>query len=347
MPHQVMRAIRFVGPKKPLGMQEVPVPDIGEHDVLVRVKAAGICRSDVHYRAGTSPVRPTPLTLGHEVAGIVDRAGARVGNVRVGDRVCLHYNITCGDCLHCSEGRDQFCEKVLMLGHYTDGGFAEYIAVPGRNAIPLPHEIPFDQGATLMCASATSYHALRKGRLRAGERVAVFGVGGLGHSALQLARAFGALEVYAVDMNAERLALAHEHGAVPVDARQADPVAEIRRLTDGHGVDVALEMIGLPQTMRQAIACAATMGRVVIVGISGEPLEVRTYTELVGREVELIGCNDHQLHELPLLVELARRKILDTGRVVTRTVPLDAARINGALDDLERFGEGVRTVVEP
>ena len=200
-----MKAVRMIGVGRPLQMQDVPVPAVGERDILVRVRAAGICHSDAHYRAGKSPVRPLPMTLGHEIAGVVEQVGMQVASVKAGDRVCLHYNITCGDCYHCSTGNEQFCGKGLMLGHYTHGGYAEYIAVPARNAIPLPDEIPFEQGATLMCASATSFHALRKSRLKAGESAAIFGIGGLGLSAIQLAKAFGALEVYAVDINEDKL----------------------------------------------------------------------------------------------------------------------------------------------
>jgi propanol-preferring alcohol dehydrogenase len=342
-----MKAVRFVGVNKPLQMQEIPIPEIGERDVLVKVKAAGICHSDAHYRAGVSRVDPVPLTLGHEVAGVVEKIGAQVTNVKVGERVCLHYNVTCGDCHPCSTGNDQFCEKVLMIGHYTNGGYAEYISVPARNAIHLPDEIPFEQGATLMCASATSFHALHKGRLKAGERLAVFGAGGLGQSAIQLGRAFGAIEVYAVDINEEKLALAAQYGAIPVNAKKVDAVAEIKKLTKNKGVDVALEVIGLPQTMKQALKSVGVMGRVVIVGLSNKPLEVDTYYELLGNEVELIGSNDHHLQELPLLVDMARRKILDTSKIVTRTIPLDADAINAALDSLEKFSNDVRTVIVP
>ncbi len=342
-----MKAIRFVGPKQPLEMHEVPIPEIGERDVLVKVKAAGICHSDAHYRAGISPVRPIPLTLGHEVAGIVEKIGAQVTNVKVGDRVCLHYNLTCGDCYHCSTGNDQFCEKVLMLGHYTNGGYAEYISVPSRNAIHLPDEIPFEQGATLMCASATAFHALKKSRLKAGERVAIFGTGGLGQSAVQLAKAFGALEVYAVDINEEKLNLAKEYGAIPVNGKTVNPVEEIKRLTKGKGVDIAIEMIGLQQTMKQAIQVAGVMARVVIVGLSNKPIEIDTYNEILGNEVELIGSNDHHLQELPLLVEMARKKVLDISKIVTKTVPLDAEEVNEVLDNLEKFGGDVRTVIVP
>lgn len=342
-----MKAVRFVGVNQPLQMQDVPIPEIGGRDVLVRVKAAGICHSDAHYRAGVSPVRPVPLTLGHEVAGVVEKIGAQVTDLTVGDRVCLHYNISCGDCRHCATGNDQFCETVTMIGHFTDGGYAEYIAIPARNCIPLPDEIPFEQGATLMCASATAFHALRKSRIQAGERAAIFGAGGLGQSAIQLAKAFGALDVYAVDINPEKLNLATHYGAIPVNAKEVDAVEEIRRLTNGKGVDVAIEMIGLPQTMRQAVQVTGILGRAVIVGLSDKPLEINTYTELIGREVELIGSNDHHLQELPLLVEMARRNVLDTSRIVSKTIPLDADQVNAALDALERFGGDVRTVIVP
>mgnify|MGYP000905520930 FL=1 len=342
-----MKAIRFVGVNQPLQMQEIPIPEIGARDVLVKVKAAGVCHSDAHSRAGISPVRPVPLTLGHEVAGVVERAGADVTHLKPGDRVCLHYNLSCGDCYHCTTGNDQFCEKVLMIGHYTNGGYAEFIAVPARNAIPLPDEIPFEQGATLMCASATAFHALRKSRLKGGETVAIFGAGGLGQSAIQLAKAFGAVEVFAVDLNEEKLSLATQYDAIPINAKETDPVVEIKRLTNGKGVDVAIEMIGLSKTMKQALQVAGVLGRVVIVGLSNQPLEIQTYTELLGNEVELIGSNDHHLQELPLLLDLARRKVLDTSQIVTRLIPLDADAINNTLDALERFGSGIRTVVVP
>jgi 2-desacetyl-2-hydroxyethyl bacteriochlorophyllide A dehydrogenase len=342
-----MRAIRMTAANQPLQMHDIPTPAIGDRDVLVRVRAAGICHSDVHYRAGRSPVRPLPMTLGHEVAGVVEQVGAQVARVNVGDRVCLHYLLSCGDCYYCSAGSEQFCARGSMLGHYSDGGYAEYIAVPERNAVPLPDGIPFEHGAIMMCSSATSLHALRKARLRAGETVAVFGVGGLGMSAIQLARALGALDVYAVDIHADKLRLAESYGAIAVDAGAGDPLALIRDRTSGRGVDVALEVIGLQQTMRQAVQSLAVMGRAVVAGIGDAPLQIDTYTELLGKEAEIIGTNDHLLHELPLLIELARRGKLDLSRVVTRTVPLDADAVNAVLDELERFGGDVRSVIIP
>ncbi|MBC7222947.1 MAG: zinc-binding dehydrogenase, partial [Anaerolineae bacterium] len=234
-----------------------------------------------------------------------------------------------------------------MIGKHCDGGYAEYIAVPARNAVPLPDDIPFAQGAVAMCSSATAFHALRKGRLQAGERVAVFGVGGLGASAVQLARVFGALEVYAVDIRPEKLALGERLGAVPVDAAAGDAVEEIRRLTGGQGVDVALELVGLRETARQAVQAVGVRGRAVMVGITRAPLEVDVYRDILGKEAEVIGCSDHLLTELPLLLEFVRRGLLDLSTVVTQTVPLEAEAVNRAMDDLARFGGGVRTVIVP
>lgn len=287
------------------------------------------------------------MTLGHEMAGIVEEVGKRVTSVKVGDRVCLHYLLSCGRCAYCGIGSEQFCTQGSMLGHYSDGGYAEYIAVPERNAVHLPDEISFEQGAIMMCSSATSFHALRKSRLRAGETVAIFGIGGLGISAVQLASLFGALEVFAVDINPEKLKLVERYGAVPINATLNDPVAEIRRLTHNKGVDVALELIGLSQTMKQAVRSLAFMGRAVIAGISDKPLEIDTYWELLGKETEVIGTNDHLLSELPTIIEFARQGKLDLSGVITRTVPLEADHINRALDNLEQFGDDIRTVIAP
>lgn len=340
-----MKAVRMVEPGKPLELQRVPIPSAGEEDVLVRVRATGICHSDAHYRAGRSVMGRLPVTLGHEVAGEVEWIGSRVTNVRAGDRVCLHYNISCGDCYYCKTGKEQFCATVKMIGHHIDGGYAEYIAMPARNAIPLPEEISFEEGATLMCASATAFHALRRGRIKDGETVAVFGVGGLGLSAIQLAKALGAADVYAVDIKLDKLELASQYGAIPINASRTDPVEEIRTLTKGKGVDVALEMIGLPITMKQTIEALGVLGRAVIVGLSQMPLEIHPYQTLIGYEAEIIGSNDHLLQELPVLIDMARRKVLDTSHVVSHTIPLEAEKINQRLDELENYTDDVRAVI--
>ncbi|MBN1811179.1 MAG: zinc-binding dehydrogenase [Anaerolineae bacterium] len=342
-----MKAVRLIEPGRPLEMQEIDVPQIGPRDVLVRVEAAGICHSDAHYRAGVSPVYPLPMTLGHEVAGVVEQVGVDVTKLEAGNRVCLHYMVTCGDCEYCNRGQEQFCTSGKMIGKHRDGGYAETIAIPARSAFVLPDEIPFAQGAVMMCSSSTSLHAINKARLRPGETVAVFGVGGLGMSAIQLAQAYGALRVYAVDVNPVKLAMAERFGAVPVNAQQADPVGEIRRLTGGQGVDVALELIGLPLTMDQAFRSLAVFGRVAIAGLTDRTFEIAPYRDLLNREAEIIGVSDHLAEELPLLIEFVCQGQLDLSDVITETVDLDAGAINDALDQLDEFGDKVRVVIAP
>lgn len=342
-----MKAVRLTEVGKPLEIQETPTPAPGAGEVLVRIMAAGICHSDAHYRAGVSYAGPLPLTLGHEIAGVVEALGPGTSRTHIGDRVCLHYLVTCGQCHHCNRGQEQFCETGKMLGKHLDGGYAEYIAVPERGIVPLPDEVAFEHGAIMMCSSSTSFHALRKARLQPGERVAVFGAGGLGMSAIQLARGLGASEVYAVDINRDKLVLAARFGAIPVHAGDADPVELIRQLTNGKGVDVAVELIGLPVTMRQAVQVLGVQGRAALAGITRTPFEVDSYNEVIGREAEIVGVSDHLLQEFPLLLDFARRGVLDLSHVVTRTVPLEAAAINETLDALERWGGEVRTVIVP
>lgn len=348
-----MKAVRLVRPGRPLELHDVPRPQPGPWDILVRVKAAGICHSDAHYRAGKSRVHPLPLTLGHEVAGVVEEIGAGVTGLQQGNRVCLHYLATCGACDWCASGNEQFCTTGQMIGKHRDGGYAEFIVMPARSVFKLPEEIPFEHGAILMCSSATSLHALHKARLQPGETVAVFGVGGLGVSAIQLAKALGAGRVFAVDIQPKKLELARQLGAVPIKSDQSDqsdrpdPVRLIREQTQGRGVDVSLELIGLPLTMQQALRCLAIKGRAALAGITEKTFDVSPYHELINREAEIIGVSDHLAKEIPALLDFARAGQLNFANVITRTVPLDAAAINDTLDGLEHFGEDVRVVIIP
>ena len=342
-----MKAIRLVRIGSPLEEDEIEIPSLGRRDVLIRVKAAGICHSDAHYRAGVSPVEPLPLTLGHEVAGLVEGIGQDAKGFQTGDRVCLHYLVTCGECAFCRGGTEQFCTGGQTIGKHRNGGYAEFITVPARSVFHLPDEIPFEQGAILMCSSATSLHALNKARLRPGETVAIFGIGGLGVSAVQLARHFGAAEVFAVDINPRKLELAQRFGAMPVNASDCSPVEQIQALTHGRGVDVALELVGLPVTMRQAVQSLAVLGRAALVGLTRETFEVAPYTELLNKETEIIGVSDHLASEIPVLLDLVRTGKLDLSQGIIRTVPLEAGVVNGVLDRLEKFGDEVRVVITP
>ena len=342
-----MRAVRLVHVGKPLENAELAVPKIGPSDVLIRIEAAGICHSDEHYRAGISKIENLPLTLGHEVAGTVERVGADVANLVPGDRVCVHYLVHCGTCEFCVRGLEQFCRSVQMIGKHRDGGYAEFIKVPGRNAFALPDEISFEVGAIMMCSSATALHALNKARLKSDDSVAIFGFGGLGFSALQLARALGCGNVYVFEINPAKLASAEKMGAVPIDAKASDPVEQIRNATGGEGVDVSLELIGSAKTMRQAVQCLGVLGRAALVGLTAEAISIFPYTELINKEVEIIGVSDHLATELPTVIEFARKGKLHFPPEALHVANLDAGQINASLDELKDSIDHVRTVIVP
>ena len=343
----MMRAVRLTQVGNRLEDEDVPIPEIGVSDILISVAAAGICHSDVHYRAGISKVGHLPLTLGHEIAGRAEAVGSDVTHLSAGDRLCVHYLVRCGTCEFCVRSLEQFCCSGQMIGKHRDGGYAEFVKIPGANAFPLPDEIPFETGAIVMCSSATALHALNRARFKAGESIAIFGFGGLGFSALQLARAFDCGDVYVVEINPAKLASAANMGAIAIDARTADPVEQIKEATGGTGVDVAVELIGSAKTMRQAILCLGPLGRAALVGLTAESMLIQPYTELINNEAEIIGVSDHLVTELPVLLEFARAGKLRFPPETLRVVDLDAAEINAALDALQDSIDHVRTVIVP
>ena len=340
-----MRAVQLVKTGAPLEDAEVPLPEIGPSEVLVRVAACGICHSDAHYRAGISPIDPLPVTLGHEVAGRVETVSREVHHVSPKDRVYVHYLVSCGSCDFCRRGHEQFCSKGQMIGKHRDGGYAEFIKVPARNVFLLPDEIPFELGAIMMCSSATALHALNKARLKPDQSVAIFGFGGLGFSALQLAKAFGCREVYVVDIKPAKLDSISAFGGVAIDATAGDPVDQIRKATDGKGVDVSIELVGSAITMGQAVRSLGVFGRAALVGLTAESMSVLPYPEVINKEVEILGVSDHLATELPLLMQLARNGKLCFPQGTLRSIDLDAAQINDALDEVEKSSDYIRTVI--
>ena len=340
-----MRAVQLTEVGKPLQEAEIDVPEIGASDVLVRVAACGICHSDEHYRAGISRIDRLPVTLGHEIAGWIEKVGGDIKHVTRGDRVCVHYLAHCGSCEFCVRGLEQFCRTGEMIGKHRDGGYAEFIKVPGRNAFLLPDEIPFEIGAIMMCSSATAFHALNKARLKPGESVAIFGFGGLGFSALQLARAFECDQIFVVEINPAKLASIETLGAVAIDANKGNPIEQIMDATKGKGADVSLELIGSAKTMQQAVRCLGALGRAALVGLTAESISLSPYKELINKEVEIIGVSDHLAAELPTLIEFARSGKLRFPSDAFRFVDLDAQQINAALDAFQDSIDHIRTVI--
>lgn len=340
-----MHAVRLFHHGRPLADTTTPDPAPGPGEILIEVRAAGICHSDAHYRA--EPGRATlPITLGHEIAGIVVDFADDVEDVFPGDRVALHYLISCGACAACRRYGEQFCVNGEMLGKDRDGGFAERIVVPAQNAVPIPDEVSFAEAAVMMCSTATAYHALQLSGLHHDESLAIIGFGGLGASAVQLAGVFGAREIFAVDIVPAKLEQAESFGAAPIGASRGGFRDALLSATGGRGVDVALDFTGNQAACADALRSLAPGGRLMLVAINLRSLPFDPYTDVLGRERRIIGCSDHRRGELFDLMELARRGEIDLGRVITRRVPLEASSINTVLDELDRGTNHLRTVVE-
>jgi 2-desacetyl-2-hydroxyethyl bacteriochlorophyllide A dehydrogenase len=240
------------------------------------------------------------------------------------------------------------CAKRRLIGIHADGGLAQFLAVPAQNLVRLPDTVPFPVGAIIADAVATPFHALSaRAALRAGESIAIFGVGGLGLHAVQLARLMGAGTVIAVDVRAEQLKRARHLGAdAVVDSSQAAPVEEILRATGGRGVDVAAEFVGLPQTIGWSVESLATGGRAVVAGLGAEPMTLLPPNLFVRKELAVLGSYGFTKRTIETLVQLAAAGKLDLSSSVTHTFALD--EVNDALAALhEKRDNPVRVVVAP
>lgn len=341
-----MKAARFYKAKELLRIEEVPIPVLGPNEVLVEVKAAGLCGSDVHIVEGETFPGFTPIILGHESAGVIAKVGEQVSQWKVGDRVCIDSATTCGLCYNCLRGRDSVCLSRKFVGVQLDGGFARYVKVLPRNLIELPDSISFEQGAILTDAVATPYHAITKrAKLSIGETIAVFGLGGLGVHALQISKLMGAGLVIGVDVEESILSRALAFGAdVVVDGIREDPVKRIKELTEGYGVDVALECIGKNLTVSQCVESVRVGGRAVVVGLGPESIRIRPITEFVRGEIELIGSSAFEIKEIQQIVQLVASGRLDLSRSVTRRISLE--EVNQGIDDLKtKRGNPIRILV--
>lgn len=339
-----MRTAIFVGGGRPLELREVPRPEPGPGEILVRVAACGVCHSDLHYLDhGVPTFKAPPVVLGHEISGWVVAAGAGVDPALVGTAVLPAPVTTCGSCVACRSGRENVCAAQRMIGNSVDGGFAEFVVTTARDAFPLPGELPLEESSVIADALTTAFHAVvRRALVSPGEAVAVFGCGGLGLNVVQVAAMVGA-RVIAVDIDPRKLAVAQALGATAVvDAREGDVAKRVRRETGG-GAEVAIEAIGRPATQEQAVASLRTGGRAVLLGSSAEPMTLQG-GRLMYRELSVIGTLGCRPVDFPLVLDLVRRGKLVVAPLVTHRHPLE--RINDAFDLLRR-GEGIRHVVVP
>ena len=322
---KTMKAARLHRIRSGLKIDRVPVPRIGPNDILLEVRASGICHSDLNYRNGVAPVGKIPIILGHEISGVVARTGGRVKDIRVGERKLVHYVSSCGRCPYCLTNQENYCKSYQMIGKDVDGGFAQYSVIPARCAVTLPETIPFEQGAIMGCAVPTAYHAIRRGRVQAKDTVVIIGVGGLGMHAVQLAKkTFHAARVIALDRFDWKLKKARTLGANDtVNAATSDPTDAVSRMTGGALANVVLDFVGSEKTNQQGIRCVGKGGRLVLVGIGAKSMTVSPYHTIIGKEIEIIGVDDHLKVELDRLVELVRSGRLDLSHSVTHRVALD------------------------
>jgi 2-desacetyl-2-hydroxyethyl bacteriochlorophyllide A dehydrogenase len=341
-----MKAMMLEKYTEPLRMVDLSLPTVGPRDVLVRVRACGVCRTDVKIRDGlvAAPIVTLPHVPGHEVAGEVVETGKEVADFGVGDKVVVYLYLTCGECVHCRTGRENLCLNLKRVGFEVRGGFAEYIVVPARQLLRIGNDVPFEHAAVLTDAVVVPYHAIRQqAKIQVGDVVLIVGIGGLGIHAVQIAKAAGA-EIIAADVLDDKLELARAYGADHlINARKTDPLAIIRALTDGVGVDAVIENVGSAESMSWSLPATKKGGKLVIVGYSpGKPFPCDSMA-MHYNEWEILGSRLSTKQDLADVIELVKRGLIKP--LVTRRFALEA--VNEALDELAEDKILGRAVIIP
>jgi len=360
----------FRAPNEPLTIERVSIPSTPPSgDVLVRLKASGLCHSDLHVIVGEWEA-PSPMILGHEGAGIVEAVGEGVTGVAVGDHVVLTWTPPCRRCRYCASGRPVLCDQVAehSANHLSfdgktrittldgqqvysfagTGTFGEYAMVPESAAVPVRHDAPFEQASLVGCAVTTGVGAaINTANVRPDETVMVLGCGGVGLNAIQGARLVGARQIIAVDLSDPRLQQARHFGATETINTSTDDLAErVGQLTDGRGVEVAIEAIGLPGTIEAAYASLARGGRAIVAGQVPDGLTITIDPFVMSdSELKLIGSNygsSRPAIDFPQLVDHYMHDRIDLDSLVTRVISLD--EINDGYDEMKR-GIGIRSVI--
>ncbi len=343
-----MRAARFDTATRSLEVVDVPVPEPGPLEVLVKVHACGICLSDVHLLDGSLPSQLPVVTPGHEAAGVIERVGSQVHGWQPGQRVVLAGGRNCGECWFCARGRVEECQQFQIMGFAFDGAWAEYVVVPYAAIAEVPDSVPLEQAAVLADAVATPYAALTdRAGLSPGESVGLWGIGGLGVHAVQIARMVGATPIIALDpLPAAReraLALGADHALDPTDE---DCISQVWALTGNRGLDVAADLVGANRVLAQADLTLGRGGRLLMVGLSPEPVQLGMGMLFGVLSHTLMGHLGYRRKHLDILVELVASGRLDVSGSVSDVIPLeDVARGVERLTSKE--GNPVRIVVNP
>lgn len=340
-----MRAVLFLGSKRPLEITDIPIPEIDENDVLIRVESCGLCHTDLHYiDHGVPPFKDPPLVLGHEASGTVIQHGRKVRSLRSGDPVLIPAVLSCGTCSFCAEGRSNICQNMQMPGNHIDGAFAQFIKVPAKDVLKLPSTIPLVEASVLADAVSTAYHAVvNRGRVRAGQWVVVFGNGGVGVNVVQIAANLKA-NVVAVDTDPQKLKLAKELGATETIQPEGDRelVKKLKSITGG-GAHVAFECIGKSATIQQAHESIRRGGRLCIVGYCDQPTPLAV-SKIMFYEQDVIGSLGCPVEEFPKVISLVASGKIKIQPLIGGKYPL--SRIGEAIDQL-RHGRGMRNLILP
>lgn len=318
-----MRAVAVRQYGDALEVMDRPLPRPGPGEVLVRVRASGLCSTDLHLLSGRQPLGELPRILGHELAGEVAEVGPGVTGWQRGDRVTAAIDVTCGRCRHCRAGQTQRCPAMQRIGFERDGGHAEYVTVPAVNLVALPAGISYEGAAILPDAVACMYHSLiRQGGLRAGQRVLILGAGGLGIHGVQIARLAGA-EVLATSRRRERLALAERYGATGVHTGSQSLEEAVAEFAHGEGVDIVVDNIGTRASVREGLGLLRPGGKFLVVAYLDETFEIPSIP-LFKTEQQIIGCRGSTKQDLIDVVRLAERGQLTP--VIGARYPLDRIR---------------------
>ena len=329
--------------KQELSLEDVERPRPAADEVLIQVEACGACHSDVHVADGDWKqlvgIVKRPLILGHEIAGHVVEKGEAVGNLQIGDRVGVPWiHWSCGECEFCREENENLCSRQRITGVTVDGGYAEFVKAPATHALKIPHGLSALEAAPLFCAGLTVYRALKGAGVLPGQRLAVFGIGGLGHLAVQLGRALGA-DVMAIDVSDEKLELARSFGAaVTLNAATTDPVKELRRTGRVH---VALVTSAAKAAYDAAFSSLRPTGTLLVVGL---PAENICFPPI------LMAAGEIRIHASTVGTRQDLREVLNmaaAGKVRCQVVARPLAQANEALDQLRKGQVSGRIVLTP
>jgi L-iditol 2-dehydrogenase len=315
---------------KKLNVVDMPTPEIGDEDVLVRVRACGICGSDIHGYDGSTGRRIPPLVMGHEAAGVIERAGTAVRGFEAGDRVTFDSTVSCGKCNFCRDGQINLCDNRTVLGvscgdYRRHGAFAEYVSVPARILYKLPDGLPFERAA-LIEAVSIAVHAVSRHVPKPDDAVLVVGSGMIGVLVVQVLRAKGCRNIIAVDVDADKLALAMRVGATrTLNAKDIDVPAAVRELTGGQGADASFEVVGHGATVMNAIRSLRKGGTVVLIGNLSPRVEI-PLQEVVSREISVLGsCASSG--EYPQCIELLASGAVDVEPLISLKASLEEAPV--------------------